>query len=279
MVKIITDTLSDMPPALAEALGVTVIPLNLHFGGKTYRDRVDICSDEFYRRLTTRGEVYPTTSAPAPGVFVEVFKTLARETDAILCVHASGKMSATVESARQARNLVKLPCRIEVVDTRLIAGPLMMAAIEAAEAARAGGDLDAVLAVVGKAAPRCHIRIWFDTLEYLRRGGRIGKASALLGGLLKMQPVLTIKDGGMFPHSRVRSQAAGLETLLALVSSHPQIKRMVVEDATTPEVAGQLVEKLGAYFPREKIVRSVVTPVLGAHTGPHAMAVSIMEGE
>ena len=105
MVKIITDTLSDMPQELVSALGLTVVPLNLHFGDKVFKDRVDITTGEFYKRLTTRGEVHPTTSAPSPGLFIEEFTRLSRETDSILCIMTSGKMSAISESALHARKV------------------------------------------------------------------------------------------------------------------------------------------------------------------------------
>jgi DegV family protein with EDD domain len=279
MVKIITDTLSDIPLKLVESLGLTVVPLNLHFGDKVFKDRVDITTDEFYKRLTTKGDVYPTTSAPGPGIFVELFTKLSKETDSILCIMTSGKMSAIGESATQAKNMVKLPCRIEVVDTKLIAGALLLAVVEAAEAAKSGKDLDSVIEILKNAIPRIHIRMAFDTLEYLRRGGRIGKASALLGSLLKLQPVLGLKDGEVFPQGRARNRVQAVDMLLNFVASIPKIERMAVEHATTPGEADALVDKLSASFPKDKILRSVVSPVLGAHMGPHVLAVIVLEAK
>jgi DegV family protein with EDD domain len=279
VVKIVTDTLCDIPPELVTSLGLTVVPLNLHFGNQTLKDRVDISSDEFYKRLTTKGEVHPTTSAPAPGVFVELFTQLSKETDSILCIMTSGKMSAIGESALQAKNLAKLPCRIEVIDTKVIAGELMLVVVEAAEAARAGRDLDTVMAVAKDAIPRAHLRMAFDTLEYLRKGGRIAKATALVGSLLRLHPVLGVKDGEVFPYGRARSRAQAVEMLLSFVAGYPKIERMVVEYATTPDEAEALVEKLGASFPKEKILRGIVSPALGVHTGPHVLSVSLLEAK
>lgn len=276
MVKIVTDTLSDVSPKLIESLGLTVVPLNLHFGEKVFKDTVNITTDEFYKRLTTKGGVYPTTSAPGPGIFVDLFTKLSKETDSILCIMASSKMSAIGESALQAKNMVKLPCRIEIVDTKLIAGAFLLAVVEAAEAAKTGKDLDAVLTILKDAIPRIQIRMAFDTLEYLRRGGRIGKAQALLGSLLKLQPVLGLKDGEVFPHGRARSRSQAVEMLMAFVSGYPKIERMAVEHATTPVEADALVDKLGVLFPKDKIMRSIVSPVLGAHMGPHVLGVAIL---
>jgi DegV family protein with EDD domain len=279
VVKIITDTLSDVPAGLEADLGLTLVPLNLHFGEKVYRDRIDITIDEFYRQLASKRAVHPTTSAPGPGVFINLFKKLSKETDAILCVMASGKMSAIGESASLARDMVKLPCRIEVVDSKMIAGSLMLAVVAAAEAAKAGKDLDAVMDTVKDVLPRIQMRIAFDTLEYLRRGGRIGKASALLGSLLKFQPVLGLKDGELFPYARPRSRALALKLLVSFVQSFPKVERLAVEDAATPAEADALAEKLGALFPSVKILRGLASPVIGAHTGPHVIAVSVLEGK
>jgi DegV family protein with EDD domain len=166
-----------------------------------------------------------------------------------------------------------------VVDTKLIAGALLLAVVEAGEAAKAGRDLDTVMAILQDALPRIHLRMAFDTLEYLRKGGRIAKAKALVGSLLRLHPVLGIKDGEVFPYGQARSRAQAVGMLLAFAASYPQVERMAVENATTPEEADALVEKLGATFPKEKILRSIVGPALGVHTGPHVLAVAVLEAK
>ena len=277
-VRIVTDTLSDLPPKLVRELRVRVVPLNLHFGAEVFRDTVDITTDDFYKRLMAK-EVFPTTSAPGPGNFVELYTELARETDSILAIMTSGKISAVGQSALQAKGMLKVGCRIEAIDTQLVAGSLLLVVVEAAEMAKAGASLDQCLAAVKDCMPRSHIRMAFDTLEYLRRGGRIGRARALLGSLLKVHPILGLKDGEAFPYGRARNRAGAVEALLAFARSFPRIEKMAVEDATTPEEADALVERLGAIFPKERIYRTKVSPVFGAHVGPHVLGLAVLEGK
>jgi len=277
MVKIVTDTLSDIPAQLAQDLGISVVPLNVHFGTEYYRDTIDMSTEEFYRRLTT-DEVFPTTSAPPPGTFVDLFTRLADETDAILAIMTSSKFSAVHESALQAQAIIKLDCQIEVIDSLLAIGGLMLVVIMAANAAKEGAGLAQISDMVRKATPRAHTRMAFDTLEYLRRGGRIGKAQALLGSLLKVNPILGVEDGEVLPVKRTRSRGQAMDFLVDFVKSSPRIESLIIEDATTPDEADMLVGLVSEVFPKEHIFRSKVSPVVGAHVGPHVLAVSILEG-
>jgi len=277
-VKIVTDTLSDIPTELAQELGITIVPLNLHFGTEIYRDKVDISTEEFYKRLV-EGNVFPTTSAPPPGIFVELFAELAKETNEILAIMTSSKFSAIHESALQATGMVELDCTIEVIDSSLAIGGLMIAVIAAAKAARAGNSLVQISDMVKQAIPRTHTRMAFDTLEYLRRGGRIGKAQALLGGLLKVNPILAVKNGEVMPITRARNRNQAMDYLIEFARGFPQIAEIVVEDATTSDEAEMLVERLGEIFPKEGIYRAKASPVVGTHVGPHVLAVSVLEGD
>lgn len=278
MVKIVTDTVSDIPFYLAQEMGISVVPANVHFGTETYRDNVDLTTEEFYQKLTAR-QVFPTTSAPSPGVFVELFTKLAKETDAILAIMVSSKLSAIYESAVQGKAMVKADCRIEVIDSTLIIGGEMLLAILAAKAAQAGANLEQISDLVRKAIPRSQLRMAFDTLEYLRRGGRIGKAQAFLGGLLRINPILGLKDGEVFPYGRARNRAQAVDFLVNFVKGFSKIEGLVIEDATTPDEAEKLAERLSQVFPRERMYRSKVSPALGTHAGPHVLAVSVLEAE
>jgi DegV family protein with EDD domain len=275
-VKIVTDSLSDITDDLAQELGITVVPLYVRFGEDVYRDRVEITTDQFYHRLV-HGVTFPTTTQPPPGDFLEVYKKLAKETDEILVLTVSSKLSGTYESAVQARNMVEEKCRIEVIDSQTIAMGLGLIVLSAAKAARAGANLDELAGLVRGAMPRSHAIMSFDTLKYLAKGGRIGKAQALLGAMLSVKPILTVKDGEVTPLTRVRSRAAGVDYLYSFVAGFTNIEELAVEHATTPEEAGELVERLGALFPKERIYRSTVSPVLGTHTGPHVLSVSVLE--
>lgn len=278
MVKIVTDSLSDISPEWAKELGVTVVPLNVHFGNEVFRDAVELPPEEFYKKLVGSG-VHPTTSAPAPGVFAELFTNLAKETKEILAIMASDKISAVHESAVQGKALVKADCRIEVINTRWLIGAEAILVLMAVEAAKAGANLDQISDMVKKAMPKLHALMIFDTLEYLKKGGRIGKAQAFLGSLLKIHPILTLKDGEVHPYERARNRVQAKNVLINFVKSAPKVERIVVEHATTPDELEELIGNLSAIVPKERISRSRVGSVIGTHTGPHVLAVSFLEGE
>ena len=199
-VKVITDSTADLPPALAEELGITVVPLNVHFGTEVYRDGVEITADEFYRRLVTASRL-PTTSQPTPGDFLSAYDEMGQTTDEILSVHVSAKLSGTMNSATQAREEYGGACRIEIIDSLQGSMGLGMLAIAAAEAARRGDSLDDVVTETRAAIPKVGFIGLLDTLEYLEKGGRIGKAQAFMGSLLRIKPLLTIRDGEAHPWS------------------------------------------------------------------------------
>ncbi len=278
MVKIVTDSLSDISPEWARELGVTVVPLNVHFGNDVYRDAVELPPEEFYKKLVSGG-VHPTTSAPAPGVFAELFTNLAKETKEILAIMASDKISAVHESAVQGKALVTADCRIEVINTRWLIGAEAILVLMAVEAAKAGANLDQITDMVKKAMPRLRALMIFDTLEYLKKGGRIGKAQAFLGSLLKIHPILTLKDGEVHPYERARNRAQAKNVLMNFVKSAAKVERVIVEHATTPDEMEELIGNLSAMVPKERIHRSRVGSVIGTHAGPHVLAVSFLEGE
>ena len=192
VVKIVTDSLSDITDDLAQELGITVVPLTVLFGHESFLDRVTITTDEFYHRLA-HGTVWPTTTQPPPGDFVNVYNKLAKETDEILVVTLSNKLSGTYQSALQAKDMIEGKCRIEVIDSLKIAMSLGLIVISAAKAAQTGANLGEVANLVRKAMPRSHLMAYFDTLKYLAKGGRIGKAQGLLGAILSIKPILTVK--------------------------------------------------------------------------------------
>ena len=277
-VKIITDSLSDITSDVAESLGVTVVPLTVLFGHESFLDRVTMTTDEFYHRLIN-GNVLPTTTQPPPGDFVNVYNELAKETDEILVITLSTKLSGTYQSALNAKSMVEEKCRIEVIDSLTVAMGLGLIVIAAAKAAQAGANLDEVADLVRRAMPRSHLIAFFDTLKYLAKGGRIGKAQGLLGAMLSIKPILTVKDGEMSPVTKLRSRAAGMDYLCNFVAGFPHIEELAVEYCTTPDDADKLVERLSSSFPKERIYRSTLSPVVGTYAGPGAMAVTVLEAE
>ncbi len=274
-VKVITDSVSDISPAMAEELGITVVPLNVVFEGFTYRDGVDMTTDEFYEKLE-KEDIHPTTSTPAPQVFAEAYDRLADEADGILVITIGSKLSATGESALKAVKVMKKKCRVAVVVSELAMMAEGLLAIATAKAAQKGAGLDELVELTRNNIPRVGLRIAFDTLEYLHRGGRIGKAQALMGSMLGINPILGIKDGEVFPFGRERSRAKAIDYMYQFVVGYSRIEELAVEDATTPDETGAFVERLGAIYPRERIYLSKVSPVIGTNVGPRAIGVAVL---
>lgn len=277
-VKIVTDSLSDITSDMAQELGITVVPVYVRFGEEVYRDRVEITTEEFYHRLV-HGDAFPTTTQPPPGDFVAVYENLAKESDEVLVITLSSKLSGTYESALQAKKMVEGKCRIEVIDSQTVVMGLGLIVISVAKAAQEGANLDKLVDLTRKSKPRSHAIMYFDTLKYLAKGGRIGKAKGLLGSMLSVKPILTVKDGEVHPVTRVRSRLAGIDYLYNFAAGFSRIEELAVEHATTPEDADKLVERLGLLFPKERIYKSTVSPVLGTHAGPNVLSVSILEAE
>lgn len=276
-VKIVTDSLSDITDDIIGDLDITIVPLTVLFGREAYIDRVTITTDEFYRRLITQN-VLPTTTQPTPQAFADVYNRLAEETDEILVITLSSKLSGTYQSAMGAIEMMEKKCRVEVIDSETVAMALGLVVLAAAREARNGMKLDELINYVQRALPRVHFIIYFDTLKYLAKGGRIGKAQVMLGSMLSFKPILTVKDGEIAPVTRLRSQAAGIEYLANFVTSFHQIDALAVEHSTQPEAADRLVDRLSVSLPDKPIVRSVVSPVLGTYAGPNAIAVTVLEG-
>ena len=277
-VKIVTDSLSDITGDLIVELGIDVVPVYVRFGEEVYKDRVEMTTEQFYYRLV-HGEVFPTTTQPTPNDFAEVYRKLAEETDEILVITLSQKLSGTYQSAIQAKDMVDKKCRIEVIDSLTVIMGQGLIVISANEAARAGASMDELVKLVDSAIKRSHSVMFFDTLKYLAKGGRIGKAQSFLGSVLSFKPVLTMKDGEVHPMTKVRTRTAGNDYLYNFVAGFPKIEHMAVEHATTPDEADALMERLGALYPREKIYQSTVSPVIGTYVGPHVLSVSVLEAE
>jgi DegV family protein with EDD domain len=274
-VRIITDSVADIPARVVAELGITIIPMLLRFGEEIYRDGIDITNDQFYEKLVS-SKVMPTTSMPSLDTFVRTYTKLAEETDEIVAIMISAKLSGLYNAALQSVGLLESKCRIEVVDSGCAVMSQGFIAIRAAQAAQAGASLDEILEVVRRTIPRVDMRAAFDTLDFLQRGGRIGKAQALLGSLLRMNPIITLKDGVVEPAGRARSRAKAMDLLYEYAASYSHIEELAVEDAACPDDGNLLTKRLGAIFPEERIYRSRTTPVIGTHTGPGLLLVAVL---
>lgn len=276
MVKIVTDSTTEIPPQRAKELGLEVVPIWVNFGSESYRERIDLSDEEFYRRLQA-GE-FPTTGASPAGAFADVYDKLAEETDQVLAVMLSPKLSATYESAQQGVELRKNNnLRVEVVHDNHTTGSHGLIVMAVNEAAREGATMEELKELVKELDSKAHVRLTFDTMEYLRRGGRIGGAQAFLGSLLHFHPIIGVIDGVVNGVARTRSRQKALDWLVKFVASFNSISRLAVEYATTRDEAEELIKQLSTNFPADKIERFTIGPVIGTHLGPHTIGVALIE--
>lgn len=278
-VKIVTDSLSDLTSSLIGNLDITLVPLTVLFGYEAYLDRVTISTDEFYHRLI-HGDIWPTSTQPSPQDFVNTYAKLSEETNEILVINLSSKLSGTYQSAIAGKSLMNAKkCHIEVIDSQAVAMGLGLVVIAAAREAQKGANLDKLVEFTHKALTRSHFIVYFDTLKYLAKGGRIGKAQGLLGSILSIKPILNVKEGEMAPVTRVRSQAAGIDYLYNFITHFKNIEAIGIEHTTSPESADELAKRCSSVYPNIPILRATVSPVLGVYGGPNALAVTVLESE
>jgi DegV family protein with EDD domain len=277
-VAVVTDSTADLPPDVVQALGITVVPLQVIFGEESFRDRIDLTSEDFFRRLKTAKEL-PRTSQPSTGEFLRAYETLLAQTDRILSIHLSSRFSGTFQTARRAAQELIGKAHIEVIDSETVSMAMGFAAIAAAEAARAGGDLEACAEAARAVLRRQRVAIALDTLEYLRRGGRIGRAQALLGGLLNVKPILTIKNGEAHPLTRVRTRRKALDEVLRLSLEQGPISRAALMHADSAEEANRLAEEIARRAPGIPVIVGEIGPVIAVHGGPGLVGVAVVEEE
>jgi DegV family protein with EDD domain len=278
-VRIVTDSTADLPPQFAHDLGISVVPLSVIFGDEVYREGIDIHHDLFYDKLIN-GKVFPTTSAPSEGEFLEVYEPLLKETDEIVSIHLSSKLSATYDNACQvAQGLSDRGARIEVVDSRVVSLGLTFVVMAAARAAREGGGIDEIRAAADSTIERIRIYILLDTLEYVRRGGRIGRARAFLGAMLRVKPMLALRDGEVHPYERVRTKRHAMDRLFQIATSYPNIREVALGYSTNPQDAHDFQQRLAEVMPHVNIWTSRFGPVIGTHGGPGVLGVGLLEGE
>lgn len=275
-VKLVTDSTCDLPRELAEQWGLTVIPCNVHFDDEVYKDGIDIGPDEFYRKLVASPRL-PTTAQPSVNDFVQVYEPLRSEGHDVVSIHVSGKLSGTLNSATQARDAIQSSGSgsIEIIDSRTASVGLGLVDLEAARMVRSGASFDQVVAGVQSSLTQTHSYFLVDTLEYLQKGGRIGKASAFVGSLLNIKPLLMIKDGEAHPLERARTRERGLRRLVDIVRGLAPVKSLSIIYSTTPDEAESLKEQLKDLVPDDQIVMSRFGPVVGTYLGPGALGVGL----
>jgi DegV family protein with EDD domain len=273
MVKVVTDSAADLPAGVAQELGITVVPLYVHFGQEVYRDGVDLEADEFYRRLPTSSQ-FPTTSAPGPGVFTEVYEGLVAQGHQVVSIHISSKLSATHQAAVTA--IQEMEGKVAVVDSLSVSLGIGLLAMAAARAAREGQGLEQVVSQVESAVPRTQIVFMVDTLEYLQKGGRIGRAQAFLGSVLNIKPILHIKEGEVHPLERARSRAKAVNRLCEMATARGPVEALGVIYTTTRQEADEVVGRLAPLAAGKGVSLAQMGAVLGAHGGPGLLGVALI---
>lgn len=276
MVRIVTDSVSDIPAELAEQLKITVIPLYVRFGSEVYRDGVELSHGDFYRKLVTSRRL-PTTSAPSPRDFSNVYDKLADETDEILSIHVSSRFTSVYKAALTGKGRMKRKCRVEVVDTLTGAMGEGLLVIAAARWAMQGFALDEMMEMVRKAAQRVHVYMCFETLEYLNRGGRIGRAESMLGSAIKVNSIIGLEAGEIQPICRERRRSRAMERLYGFARKFDNATSLAVEHGAAVEEAETLAERLVTCFAKERMYRSTISSAVGVHTGPNVVGLSVLE--
>lgn len=273
-IRIVTDSTSDLTPELAEALGVTVVPANVIIDDVNYRDGVDLTSDEFYRRLLA-GPSLPTTSQPSVGTFQAAYQEIIDQGDEIVSIHVSGKLSGTVNSAAQAKSSLGDDAPIEVIDSggASIALALIIAAAE--ESVDGAGSYRELAEQVRRDLPRTTAVFALDTLEYLQKGGRIGKAQAFVGTLLSVKPILTLLDGEVHPLERPRNHQRAMRRLAELTREKAPAARLGIAYSTDEAWAAELRDSLSDIIPADRVMTLRFGPALGTYVGPRAVGVAL----
>jgi DegV family protein with EDD domain len=276
-VRIVTDSACDLPEPICEELGVEVVPLTIRFGDREFVDRKELSVDAFWRELGAYSAL-PETAAPSVGAFEETFRRLSDDgADAIVCINLSARLSATMQSAQVAAKSVDGATPIEIIDSFSASMGIGNLVLHAARRARAGASLEEIVSEVEARRAREHVFASLDTLEYLRKGGRIGGAQAMLGSMLSIKPIISVIDGAVEPAGRVRTRSKALRFLVDQVPVG-NVELISVLHANAPDV-DEFLKMLEPKVPDAEVTVGTIGPVIGVHTGPRVMGIAWIDKE
>jgi DegV family protein with EDD domain len=269
-IRIVTDSNCDLPAALVEQYGITVVPLHINIGTESYLDDVDLSREDFYVGLP-EFKSNPTTSVPSPGQFLEAYQSLANEgATHILSIHISETLSAVVNSARLAAEEIEAVA-VTVFDSGQLTLGTGLQAVAAAQAAAAGRSVEEILQILEELGPRIHVFAVLDTLEFMRRSGRLSRFQFGLGSLLQIK-VIIMMHAGEVNVERVRTRKRAIQRMIRLVSELSPLEELGLVHTHAPTQAAELWEQAAAFFPENQVsLAAEVTPVIGAHIGPGAV--------
>ncbi len=251
----------------------------MNFGTASYRDGVDLSADQFYQKLQ-QSDFLPTTSQPSPADFEQMYRSIVADADGIVSIHISQQLSGTYNSALLGREALSATCPpIEVIDSRTASMGLGLVVIQAARAAQVGAGLDDIVEVTRRAIGRTHFFGMVDTLAYLQKGGRIGKAQALVGTLLNVKPIIGCKDGEVLALGKERTRKRGIGRLVEMVESFKSIQDLAILHTTMPDEAESLINRFSGMVDRQRIISGRIGPVIGTYLGPGVITVGVVEGD
>ena len=275
-IRIVTDSSCDLPSNLINRHGITVLPCYVIVDDETFKDGVEIQADDFYSRLQMGGRT-PTTSQPTPSDFQDAYSELIGRGDQVISIHVSSKLSGTLNSAEQARNSLGFSNELEIIDSKLASIPMGLAVLDAAIMAAQGRDVHEVASKVRQRLDSHHGLFALDTLEYLQKGGRIGKARAFMGSVLNVKPILRLQDGEAYPVERPRSRDRALKRLVELTQQLAPARRLAVIHSTDKNRMAELKESLTEILPPNQIIESRFGATLGTYIGPDAIGIAITQ--
>lgn len=274
-IKIITDSVGDLPQDLAEEWDVEIVPLTINFEDGSYRDGVDIKSDEFYKKLRTCDRL-PTTAQVTPSEFLEVYKKYSNEYDDFIVITISSAMSGTFQSAVTASEIGGLEDRVTVIDSKGITLGQGLMVLEAARMAKRGESKEEIINRINEMVEKVEYILVVDTLEYLKKGGRLSATKAFVGEALKIKPVLTMKDGKLIQTGKIRGRKKVIKWIMEeLKESKVDFSKQTigVNHTDSREFAEELAEKIQKNFAPKEIILGDVGATVGTHAGPGAVAV------
>ncbi|MBU7005512.1 DegV family protein [Phosphitispora fastidiosa] len=275
-VRIVTDSTADLPQELVEALDIVVVPLKVSFGKDIYRDGVDISSDEFISRLK-KEDYLPVTSQPSPGEFVAIYEQLTSKGDSIISIHISSQLSGTVQSAKTAKAMVDSR-GVYVVDSCSASMGLGLIVLAAAKAARNGAAVRQILDIVNERVDKGFIIFMVGTLEYLEKGGRIGKANSFVGSLLKIKPILTLNDGVVVPLEKVRGEGRAIKRMAEIVRDMTEGSKKYSSSLVYGSNYASLMRLREKIVPGSNLQTPIIAklgPVIMSHTGPEVIGIAV----
>jgi len=273
-IGVVTDSTADLRPAVQERFGLGMVPLIVNWDGQTFRDKIDLTTADFYQRLRT-SKTLPKTGAPSLAAFEAAFREQLKTHDALISVNLASKLSGTYEVARKAAESVD-PQRISVVDSGSVSVCLGWLAELAATLAQQGVASAEIVKRLEDTRGRLRILALVETLEFLQRGGRIGRAAAMVGTLLSVKPILSVRDGEVAPVERVRTMKGALRRLVELAVALGPVERLGVVDSDAEANAAEVERQLRAHYPDLTIDRGELGPVVGTHGGPGVVGVGVL---